>query len=286
MSPFHALRKYASIVVVWKVFEFGVFLVQTRENTDQKKLRVQFVFTVYVLILIFITDKASLSRWPNNIFNKVFYVKYQTKKIGDIEPKYLNTAPASQMNEHFCKQGLILYNAFMYQDIKRCLLASYFSVVANKERIPLTLLETPQPNFPFWNEYKNSRSLTKVEHSRSYILSEQSCLYFLLYDSYLHPLFGLHSCMIVFLISRSVNSYLSNIKDGAFFENSVWLTAINYFFKEPLLRKAFQYRLENFSQNESYPTREYLFFCHWELRTKKIHETIVRVYTLQLLWND
>ena len=52
--------------------------------------------------------------------------------MGDIEPKYLNTAPASQMNEHFCKQGLILYNAFMYQDIKGCLLASYFSVVANK----------------------------------------------------------------------------------------------------------------------------------------------------------
>ena len=69
--------------------------------------------------------------------------------MGDIEPKYLNTAPTSQMNEQFCKQGLILYNAFMYQDIKGCLLASYFSVVANKERIPLTLLETLQPNFPF-----------------------------------------------------------------------------------------------------------------------------------------
>ena len=65
-----------------------------------------------------------------------------SKDFGVIELQYLTTAPASQVNDRFGKGGLLLYTPFMYRHTKKCLPASYPSIVANEESIPLALLRT------------------------------------------------------------------------------------------------------------------------------------------------
>ena len=47
------------------------------------------------------------------------------KDFRTIELKYLATAPASQVNDRFVREGLLLDTTFMYRYTKGCLPASY-----------------------------------------------------------------------------------------------------------------------------------------------------------------
>ena len=72
---------------------------------------------------------------------RLIYRKYQAN-ILELELTYLTTTPTSQVNDRFGKGELLLYTLFIYRHTKGCLSASYRSIVANEESIPLALLRT------------------------------------------------------------------------------------------------------------------------------------------------
>ena len=86
---------------------------------------------------------------------KLNYRKYQKRYS-----RYIDTAPASQKNEHF---GITDRHYLSCTRIPRNFyLHCIFLIVTNDESIPVPLLRILKSTFRFWSKYKNSWSFMEM----------------------------------------------------------------------------------------------------------------------------